>query len=202
MTVLKISEDDYESAVDVAHALLHSGGVLLYPTDTVYGIGCDATSQEALDKIHRIKGIAGPKPMSVLVPDLGMVEYYCETGVWEDMILRKYLPGPYTFILKKRRYIPASLTDKLGIRIPESKFCQELCREFGKPIVTTSANITTHEPPTMFEDIEKSVLDGVDLAIDGGPTKYGRPSLIIDLVERKMIREGGEEISLIEMPER
>ena len=203
MTILKISDEDYESAVDVAHALLHSGGVLVYPTDTVYGIGGDATSETAVQRIHKAKGIEGKRPMSVMVSDFAMIEYYCETGLWEDMILRKYLPGPYTFILKKKRYLAATDSEKLGIRIPDNPFCQALCKEFDRPIITTSANPTGQIAPTRFEDVDKNVLDSVDLAIDGGETKYSGPSVIIDLVDRKMKREGSSErISLVELPER
>lgn len=204
MTIIKIAEDDFESAVDVAVALLKSGGIMVYPTDTVYGIGGDATREDVVESVRRIKGIMEKKPMSVLVSDFGMIEYYCETGIWEDMILKRYLPGPYTFILKKneRRYIPASPTEKLGIRIPDSAFCQALCARFGKPIITTSANITTQAPPTRLEDVDKSVLAAVPLAIDGGQTKYRSPSVVIDLVGHKMLREGnGKSISLIELPE-
>ncbi|MFH0737365.1 MAG: L-threonylcarbamoyladenylate synthase [Candidatus Micrarchaeota archaeon] len=201
--ILKISDDDYESAVDVAHTMLHSRCLMVYPTDTVYGIGGDATSAEVVGKIHKLKGIRGRKPMSVMVSDFGMIEYFCDTGVWEDMILDRYLPGPYTFILKKKRDLPASDTDRLGIRMPDSPFCKALCEVFGKPIITTSANLTGGIPPTKLEDVEKKVLDGVDLAIDGGFTKYRCPSPVIDLVDRTMKREGSnEKIDLVRFPER
>jgi len=203
MTVLKITEDDFEAAVDIAAALLKNGGTVVHPTDTVYGIGADAASDEAVEKVLKIKGIKGRKPLSVMVSDLGMIDYFCETGVWEDVILGKYLPGPYTFILKKSRELPASLTDRLGVRIPDSQFCQALCRKFGRPILTTSANPTSQAPPTRFEDVDKNVLAAADLSIDGGPTKYGAASAVIDLVERKMLRQGDEGwIDLVDLPER
>jgi L-threonylcarbamoyladenylate synthase len=203
MTVLKITDEDYESAVDVAHALLHTGGVMVYPTDTVYGIGGDATSEKVVERIHKIKGIKERRPMSIMVSDPGMIEYYCETGIWEDMILERYLPGPYTFILKKKRSIPASSTDRIGVRMPDSPFCKALCEAFGKPIVSTSANVTAHKPATKLSDVDKKVLDGVDLSIDGGFTKFRSPSIVVDLVERKMLREGAsEKIDLVEFPER
>jgi L-threonylcarbamoyladenylate synthase len=203
MTVLKITEDDFDAAVDIAAALLKNGGTMVYPTDTVYGIGADAASPEAVGKIRAIKGIGDKKPMSVMVSDLNMVDYFCETGVWEDIILRKYLPGPYTFILKKARDIPASDTGTLGVRIPDSQFCQAICRKFGRPIVTTSANPTAQAPPTRFEDVDKRVLGAVDLSIDGGQTKYGAASTVIDLVERRMLRQNDREwIGLVDLPER
>ena len=126
-TILKITEDDFDAGIDVAVALMKTGGILVYPTDTVYGIGGEATSDDVVRRIHQIKGVTDKRPMSVMVSDFGMIEYFCETGVWEDMILGKYLPGPYTFVLKRsRRYIAASPSEKLGVRIPESAFCQAL----------------------------------------------------------------------------
>ena len=201
VSILKISEEDFESAVDVAHALLHSDGVLVYPTDTVYGIGGNAISQEVVMRVHHIKEIKTQRPMSVMMADFDMIEYYCETGLWEDTILKKYLPGPYTFILKVRRKIAATNSERVGVRIPNSAFCQRLCQEFERPIVSTSANITTNPPPTQFEKIDKRILNSVDLAIDGGQTKQGSPSVVIDLVERKLLREGAKSgADIIELP--
>ena len=128
-----------------------------------------------------------------------MIEEYCETGAGDDAILGKYLPGPYTFLIKSKGFLAASKNDKLGVRIPDSGFCQSLCAKLGRPIVTTSANLTGKKPPVRFEDIEEEVLGSVGIAIDAGETKYGAPSVIIDLVERKLIREGGESIDLDEL---
>lgn len=205
MTTIKITDDDYESAVDVAHALMHSKGVMVYPTDTVYGIGGDATSEEVVKKIHELKGIKEKRPMSVMVSDLGMIDYYCETGIWEDLILSRYLPGPYTFILKKdkNRFLPVTDGDTLGVRIPDSPFCQALCKEFGKPIITTSANPTGGIAPTKLDDVDKRIQDEVDVVVDGGSTRYGTASIVVDLVERKVLREGvSEDIEAVEFPER
>lgn len=200
--IIKITEDDFESAVDITSEMLKTGGVIVYPTDTVYGLGCDATSDAAVAKIHEIKGIKERRPMSVMVSDFSMLDYYCETGLWEDIILKKYLPGPYTFVLKKLHELPVSPTEKIGVRIPDSPFCQALCEKFARPIVTTSANITKQNAPTVFEDVEKSIIDNVDLSIDGGFTKYKSPSVVIDLVERKLLREGSRDsINIIELPE-
>jgi len=198
VSILRIEdEDDLEDAVKLADAMLRSGGTMVYPTDTVYGLGCDATSETAVKKVFAIKK-SERKPLSVMIADFGMIDDYCDTGIWEDVILRRYLPGPYTFILKKRAPIAASLTDTLAIRIPDSEFCQLLCERFGKPIITTSANLTGQSAPTKIEEVGKSLTDAVGLAIDAGETKYRGPSLIVDLVARKLIRPGGETISLVE----
>lgn len=201
MIVLKIKKDDLDSALNAADGMLRAGKIIVYPTDTVYGIGCDATNEEAVDRLRKIKGIGRDKELSVMVGDYGAIDYYCETGIWEDMAVRKYLPGPYTFILKKQRGIHASYTEKLGVRIPENEFCQNLARKFGGPIITTSANPTRQPAPTKFGDIEKKVLEQVDLAIDGGETKYRGHSIVFDLVDHKLIRES-DQIDLLNFPER
>jgi L-threonylcarbamoyladenylate synthase len=200
VSILKIADDDdLQNAVDTANAYLRSGGVIVYPTDTVYGIGCDANSREALAKVHKIKRIAKEKPFSVMMSDIAMIEGYCDIGPGEEMILSKYLPGPYTFLLKSKGLCPASNNEKLGVRIPDSRICQALCAKLDRPIVTTSANMTGGEPPARFEDIDKKLIEAVGVAIDEGETKHGGPSVIIDLVERKMIREGGESMDLDEL---
>jgi L-threonylcarbamoyladenylate synthase len=201
-TIIRIEDDDdLEGAVGIADAMLRSGGVIIYPTDTVYGLGCDANNPEAIEKVHKIKGIESRKPFSVMMSGFRMVDEYCETGLWEDITLGKYLPGPYTFLVKNKGLCAASKNAKLGIRIPDSDFCQALCTRFGKPIVTTSANISGSNAPFRFEDIEKSVIDAAGVAIDQGPTKYEGPSVIIDLVDRKLMRKGGEGIDLTEFRE-
>jgi L-threonylcarbamoyladenylate synthase len=199
-SVIRIEdEDDLKEAIDFVDAYLRSGGIIIYPTDTVYGIGCDANSRDAIAKVHAIKGGDPAKPLSVMVASLGMIDEYCETGLWDDIILRKYLPGPYTFLLKSRGLCPASANEKLGVRIPDSLFCQGLCAKFGRPIVTTSANLAGQAPPAKFGDIDGRVLEQVGIAVDAGLTKHGGPSAIIDLVEKKYIREGGQTINLDEI---
>ncbi len=202
VTILKITEEDFDSALDAAYGVLKSGGIIIYPTDTAYGIGCDADNEDAVSKVHEIKGSDPEKPLSVIVGDFGTVDFYCESGIWEDIILKKYLPGPFTFILKRYRPIAASKNDKLGIRIPDHLFCQYLAQKFGKPIVTTSANRSGEKTPLRFEEISKDIVEKVDLAIDGGPTKNQSSSIIIDLVEHKLLRKGEEAIDLIDLPER
>jgi L-threonylcarbamoyladenylate synthase len=178
-------------AVEKALEVLSEGGVIIYPTDTLYGIGCDGTSAKAVGRVHKIKGTERKKPLSVMMADLEMVKEYCELSHEQETEIQKKLPGPYTFLLKikKGSEIPASgNAKKLGIRIPDNEFCQFLCKRFGKPIVTTSANITGQNPPVCLEDVDKRVLERADLAIDGGKTKYKRASEISDLVERKRVR--------------
>lgn len=183
-----ILDSNTAMAIEEAVQVLQNGGVLIYPTDTLYGIGGDATSEAVVKKIHKIKKINQKKPLSVMVADLDMVKEYCEVGKNEEIELAK-LPGPYTFIFRQKpNKIAASNGKKLGIRMPDNEFCRMLCQRFKKPIVTTSANITKQKPPTAIEEVSKSILESVDLVIDGGKTKYKKPSTIIDLVDGKKIR--------------
>ncbi len=197
-TIMKMSEDDFDDALSLALDVIRSGGVFIYPTDTVYGIGGDATSKDVVAKIHRIKGSLPDKPLSVMVSDFEMLDQYCDTGLYEDMVLERYLPGPYTFIVKSRNQLPVSGTGKLGVRIPDHQFCRNLCRMFEKPIISTSANLHGSHPPDDFGEIDPSLLDKVVLGLDSGRTKRGGPSAIIDLVEKKMIRASGETVKLLD----
>lgn len=203
-TIIEFRGDGYDEAVELADAHLRSGGILIYPTDTVYGIGCDATNESAVAKVRRIKGVEANKPLSVMVAGLGMAEEYCETGIWEDMILKRFLPGPYTFILKESEGLPAAGgSGTIGIRIPDSEFCNALCARFGKPIVTTSANLTGKPAPKTCQEIDMAVMSAAGLAIDGGPAKHGTSSTVIDLVLRRMLRQGDKDwINLVDLPER
>jgi len=198
-TVLKITEDDFDAAIDVIDPLVHSGGIFVYPTDTVYGIGGKADSPDVVRRINALKGSPPSKPLSVMVSGFGMIDEYCDTGIWEDRILKRYLPGPYTFILKSRRKLAASGTGRLGVRMPDSGFCRELCERIGEPIITTSANPSGRPAPVRFGDIDRKILDSAQVAVDGGPTKYGKPSMVLDLVDVAQLREGARGI---ELPER
>lgn len=194
--IIKLEKAGLQNIIDETVKVLKEGGIVVYPTDTVYGIGGDATSPAVVQKVREIKGIEKEKPFSVIMADLNMIEEYCVVNFAEEIILKKYLPGPYTFILKTHRPIAATTTLTLGVRIPEHAFCTAVCEKFKKPIVTTSANKTGEPPPHAFSEINKKLLDLVDLAIDGGQTKYGQPSVLIDLVEKKINREGTKPIDV------
>lgn len=175
-------------AIEESIKILGNDGILIYPTDTLYGIGCDATSEKAVEKVHKIKKTDKEKPLSVMVADIEMIKEYCEITQEQEETIKKKLPGPYTFLLKLKKKIAVSNNDKLGVRIPNDQFCQFLCKRFGKPIVTTSANITKEKPAHKLDEVDKKILERSDLAIDGGETKHRKPSEIMDLVDRKRIR--------------
>lgn len=194
--IIKFERGAAEKALYRAKNAVLEGKILIYPTDTVYGIGGDALNPTLVKKIRRIKGMDESKPVSVMMSDLNMIEEYCEVGLWEEIILKKYLPGPFTFILKKRKDLPVSKDKTIGVRVPEFEFCNRLSEEVGKPIISTSANRAGEPAPTTFQEIEKKVLEAADVAVDRGQTRYQRSSDVIDLVHKKIIRKEGDVIDL------
>jgi len=159
------------------------GKIFIYPTDTVYGLGCNALNKKSVEKIKNIKGRDRNKSLSIIVPSLDWIREHCIVNV----DLEKYLPGPYTLILKKKdknflKWI--SPNECLGVRIPKSDFCDKI-RKTKVPFVTTSANLSGKKPASCIKDIPKKILNQVDFIIDGGKLK-GKPSiLIIDGKESK-----------------
>lgn len=182
--------DDYDTAKEAAKAIISSGGVLVYPTDTLYGLGCDATSKEAVEKIYSIKKREGKKPLSILVSDFGMVKKYCDVPPAHSKILHELLPGPYTFILSLREKLPVSDTLQAGVRVPEHMFMRQVAKELGVPIVTTSANVSGEKDAAELAGVNPEIAAAADLLLDGGKCKYAQGSTVIDLVQMKVLRKG------------
>lgn len=148
-------------------AALEQGKTLLYPTDTIWGIGCDATQPDAVSKVYELKQRSDSKALICLVSDLEMLEKL--TGALDDNI--KALATsvkPTTIIYPKVVGLAENLTasdGSVGIRIVQDEFCKKLINSFGKPIVSTSANISGNESPKSFSEIDKPILDGVDYVV-------------------------------------
>lgn len=185
--------EEYSEAYRRAAEVLKSGGVLIYPTDTVYGIGGDARREEVVERIRKIKGRGEEVPFSVILGNLAMVEEYVDAK--EDIrYVMEAFPGAVTLILRARKELPFARNGKIGVRVPEHSFMRRLSMELGMPIITTSANPSGGKPPTSVSEIDPAVLEKADLVIDGGKTLYGMPSTILDVVERKVVRVGAGEI--------
>ena len=171
----------------IAVNLLEKEKIIIYPTDTVYGLGGDATSENIIKKIYEIKQRPLNKPISVLVSDFEMLKKYAEINEKQMKILKEKLPGPYTFILKPKIKLPVS-ENNVGFRIPDH-WCVLIAKEFGKPITTTSANIYNQPTPKSIEKIKDNFKDSISLYIDEGILE-GKPSKVIDLTQGlKVIRE-------------
>jgi tRNA threonylcarbamoyl adenosine modification protein (Sua5/YciO/YrdC/YwlC family) len=177
-----------------AAEVLEGGGLLVYPTDSVYGFGCDLFNKNAVEKIYHHKGNDKRKLLSFICPDLkGITEYaYVSDSAYK--IMRRLLPGPYTFILNATKRVPRILLEKrktVGIRVPDNIVCQALLQEFGRPIISTSAGIGDQEHLSDPEEIATTFAHIVDLFLDSGPGGM-EPSTIIDLTESEpvLVRQG------------
>ncbi len=180
--------------------ILQKGGVIGYPTDTIYGLGCDLFNPEAIRKIHRLKRMEGKKPLSFICADLKDISQYAYVSDYAYKMMKKLLPGPYTFILKATKLVPKIAMTKqktVGIRIPDNKICLGLVKELGHPIISTSVykpDETLYNNPI---EIEERFGRQLDLVIDGGVI-VAEHSSIVDLTdeEPKVIRKGKGDVSL------
>ncbi len=177
-------------ALDLALAISRSGGVVVYPTDTVYGVGGDATNGAVVQKIIFLKARPTNQPMTVLFSDWAMAQEYVKMDDKLRQLLEELTPGPYTFLLPLLKPLPVTSSLVVGCRVPSHEFCQAWAKALGKPIITTSAN--HHQAPAArsIEELDEEIANGVDLIVDGGPSLSGIGSTIIDVTKKKILRPG------------
>ena len=193
---MNVSLEDYENAMERGLETLRKGGVLVFPTDTVYGIGCDATNNTAIERIYELKARDARKPLAVIMGGLEMARQWCDIPRVDEWLMTGHLPGPYTFILKLKETLELAGQKKtIGVRVPAHAFVRKLAENFGKPIAATSANLSGEKDAWDFGEVDKGVRDASDLCIDGGQTAHKAPSTVVDLVERKILRQGAGEFS-------
>jgi len=184
------------SALCQAAEAIRRGGVILYPTDTIYGLGCDALNVKAVKRIYKIKHRSENNPALVLVHNKKMLnELVDDITPLASRLIKMFWPGPLTMIFKASRYIHQSLISKdgkVGIRIPDNKFCLKLIAECGTPLLSTSANITGSETITTADTLKKVFKGRVDLFIDAGDLESSLPSTVVDVSGKRLvvIREG------------
>jgi len=202
--VLKVHPENPQGR-HIAHAVevLRNGGVIIYPTDTVYGIGCSVYNTEAIERIYRIKGQDRSKPFSFVCSDLSHISEYAKVSNPAFRLMKHLIPGPFTFVLPagKLKQLPKSLLNKrkaVGIRVPDNKISLMLIRELGHPILSASVTNGTGEilndPDAIREHYEKKV----DLILDGGHSSL-KLSTVVDLTEDRpvVLREGAGDPGLI-----
>ena len=170
--------------IALALEILRQGGIILYPTDTVWGIGCDATNAEAVQKIYDLKQSTDKKSMLVLCKDANMVVRYVDKAPGIAFEVMEMASSPLTLILPGAVGVAENLIPEegtLGVRVPDHEFCQKLLYKFGRPIVSTSANISGQKTPKNLTEVSKAIVEGVDFVVNprfqGRPT--GKPSSII-----------------------
>ncbi|KXB07608.1 hypothetical protein AKJ51_00915 [candidate division MSBL1 archaeon SCGC-AAA382A20] len=174
---------------------LKSGKLVVYPTETVYGLGADATSDEAVTRVFNAKSRSRDDPVSIAVDSLSMSYYVGKLGPIEETLIRKLLPGPLTVLVEYRPVLSNILsagTGKVGVRVPDQPVTRKLIRLFGGPITSTSANISGKDSPTSVDEALNQLGSSVDFVIDVGESLIGESSTVVDVVEGEIeiVREG------------
>ena len=202
MLVKIYPENPNEKEINKVVQILQDGGLIIYPTDTVYAMGCDALNVRAVEKICRMKGINPEKSnLSIICCDLSNISEYARVDNFTFKLMKKNLPGPFTFILNTTSSLPKIYKNKktVGIRIPDNNIIRELVNALGNPILTTSVKDDDDmlEYSTDPELIYEKYKEQVDIVIDGG---YGgiEASTIVDCTdgEPEIIRQGKGELIL------
>ena len=196
----KIKKEELDECVEI----IKKGGLVIFPTETVYGIGTNAYCEDSVKKIYEVKQRPDEKPLSILVSDISEISKYGYVdNENEKKIIEKFMPGPLTIILKKREgvfdYI-SSGKDTIGIRIPDNEIIKKILDKAQIPIVAPSANISGKPSGIVMDEILKDFYGKVDVCVDGGKAQLGESSTIVQIIDNKpvILREGKiklEEIS-------
>lgn len=183
--------------------VLANGGIIAYPTDTYYGIGCDLFNKESIEKIYQLKRRSAHQPFSFICSDLKNISEYAQVTNYAYKNMKRLLPGPYTFILEGSRLVPKIMLTKrrtVGIRVPDHEICLAIVKELGHPIISTSA---THPETNQILETPQQIRDllghALDLIIDGDMVS-GRPSSVISLIDDtpEVLREGIGDVTLFQ----
>lgn len=186
---------DYEE-LKIPAKIAKEGGIVIFPTETVYGIGTNGLDKEAIKRLYEVKQRPLNKPISLLVSNIEMVEQVAKNiSKFEYKIMQNFFPGPLTIILEKKDIVPDILTantNTVGIRMPSGEIARKLIEYARVPIATPSANISGKPSGTNIEDIQKDFEEKVDCFIDNGESKLGIPSTIVRVIndEVHILRQG------------
>ncbi|MBQ6323403.1 MAG: threonylcarbamoyl-AMP synthase [Bacilli bacterium] len=185
-----------EEKLKLIKETLDNDGIIIFPTDTVYGIGCNCYSEKALKKLFSFKNRPLSKPINVLTDSITKIELVSQNiSEKERELINKYLPGDLTIILDKKENVPDLLTANLktiGVRIPNHKVALEILKEYPYPLATTSVNLSGESPGIEVEDFIEEFKDKVDIIVDGGKSPIGVASTIVRIENNKIniLREG------------
>ncbi len=181
--------------------VLSKGGIIAYPTDTYYGIGCDLLNKAAIEKIYQLKRRSPVDPFSFICSDLKNISEYAQVTNYAYKNMKRLLPGPYTFVLEGSRLVPKIMLTKrhtVGIRVPDNAICLAIVDDLGHPVISTSAtNPETKDILATPQEIKEKLGHAIDLIIDGGSVP-GKPSSVVSLIEDtpEILREGSGDISI------
>ena len=196
------SENPQPRVIEQAVRALAGGGIVVYPTDTAYGMGCDIGNSRAIDRLYQVKRRDKKKPLSVLCASLTDVASYAKVSNSAYRVLRRSLPGAYTFVLPAAPLVPRRLMPRrrtVGLRAPEHPVVRALVEGLGRPLVSSSACIEGEEPLLDAVDIEAQLGHAVDIVLDAGPLPAARLSSIVDLCGDlpQVLRQGAGDLSWI-----
>jgi tRNA threonylcarbamoyl adenosine modification protein (Sua5/YciO/YrdC/YwlC family) len=194
------SKNPQERLLTKVVEILKRGGIIAYPTDTYYGIGCDIMNKKSIEKIYQLKQRNKTKPFSFICSGLKNISDYAKVSNYAYKTMKRFLPGPYTFVLEGSKLVPKIMLTKrktAGVRVPDNIICLALVKALGNPIITTSATMpdgTILYDPSLIEDFFHR---RIDVVIDGGPVS-GHPSSVISLIDDfpEIIREGLGDVSV------
>jgi L-threonylcarbamoyladenylate synthase len=197
MSVLKATKNN----IRIASRIAERGGLVIYPTETVYGIGCNPLNVEAVKKLLKLKGNR-TKPLPVLAASIKDAEKIATIKQTGKRLAAKFWPGPLTLVVSKKTVLPDVVTsglDSVGLRIPDNEAALCLIRLSGGLLIGSSANISGEEPPRTVQEISEELKVKVDVVLDGGATAQGRPSTVVDLTsgKPKILRFGPIELEEI-----
>ena len=193
--IVTINPDNpQERLINKVAEIVAGGGLVIYPTDTQYGLGCDLTQKKAIEKVYRLKQRNPKSPFSFVCSDLTHISEYAKVSNFAYRTMRRLLPGPYTFILDGTKLVPQLMLTKrheCGIRVPNHPIAIGLVAALGRPIINTSAILEDGSAPVCAEDFADLFKNQVDVIIDGGPVP-GRSSTIVSLIDDdpEVLREG------------
>ena len=184
---------------DDAAAAIRAGSLVVYPTETVYGLGADATDADAVAAVFDVKGRESTKPVSMAVPNRATAADFVELSAREEAFFEAFLPGPVTVVCEHRGAVPATLTagrDRVGVRVPDHAGARTFLSAAGRPVTATSANPSGESPIRRTEDLDERIRSAVEGVIEGGETPGGG-STVVD-VERGVIHRRGRSARAVE----
>lgn len=187
-----INEEELNEVI----SCINNGGIIIFPTDTVYGIGCSCFNERAINKIFKLKIRDKNKPINVLTDNSEKISLIAKNiNKMEMELIEKYMPGALTIILDKKESVPSILTanlDTIGVRIPNNDIAIKILSKLDFPLATTSVNYSGEKPSVKVEDFYEIFKDSVDFIIDAGPSPIGEASTIVRVENNKyeVLREG------------
>ncbi len=199
MKILKINEENYNETIQEAINVIKSGGTVIYPTETCYGIGVDVLNQDAVDKLYKYKGFRGQKPFSMAVTDIEMAKKYVNINDIALNVYNNYLPGPVTVVSESKGVVAKGVESEwktVGVRIPDHKVPIDIVNGLGTPITATSANVSykpvAYSIESLLKHTPKKSEQYIDLIIDYGELPKNIPSTVLDTTMNSLqvLRDG------------